>query len=120
MLAQFGVRGGGPSSPARSLSGGNLQRLVVGRELRDSPRVLIAAHPTRGVDVRGSAFIQDQLVTARDRGAAILLLSEELVQLLDICDRIAVMFHGRIVADLPVAAATPARLGLLMTGADAA
>lgn len=120
LLERFGVRGGGSRTPARALSGGNLQRLIVGRELREAPHVLVAAHPSRGVDVRGSASIHEQLLEARQGGGAVLLISEDVFELLDICDRIAVLFHGRIVADLPVEHAAPERLGLLMTGAAAA
>jgi simple sugar transport system ATP-binding protein len=120
LLERFVVRGGGPRTPARALSGGNLQRLVVGRELREAPRVLVAAHPSRGVDVRGSAFIHEQLLEARQVGAAVLLISEDVFELLDASDRLVVLFRGRIVADLPVEHASPERLGPLMTGAAAA
>ena len=119
LLERFAVRGGGPGASARSLSGGNLQRLIVGRELSEMPRVLVAAHPTRGVDVRGSSFIHEQLLRARQAGAAIIVLSEDVFELLEVCDRVAVLFRGGIVADLPVERAAPERLGLLMTGAAA-
>jgi len=117
ILKRFDVRGAGPQSPARALSGGNLQRLVVGREMRQIPNLLIAAHPTRGVDVRGIAFIHEQLAAARKARAATLLISEELGELIELADRLLVIFGGRIVADLPAADASPERLGLLMTGA---
>jgi general nucleoside transport system ATP-binding protein len=117
ILTRFNVRGAAPHSPARSLSGGNLQRLVLGREIRKTPTLLLAAHPTRGVDVRGIAFIHEQLTRARSAGAATLLISEELSELIELSDRLLVIFEGRIVADLPAAEATPDRLGLLMTGA---
>lgn len=119
ILRRFSVRAPGPDTPARSLSGGNLQRLVVGRELHQIPRLLVAAHPTRGVDVRGIAFIHDQLRTVRAEGAGVLVISEELGELIELCDRLLVLFEGRIVADLPVRDATPERLGALMTGAAA-
>jgi simple sugar transport system ATP-binding protein len=114
LLARFDVRGGGPLSAASALSGGNVQRLVVARELSEPPRLLVAAHPTRGVDVRGIDFIHRQLVAARDAGAAILLVSAELDELLALADRLLVLFDGRIVAELTTA--TPDRLGALMTG----
>jgi len=117
VLERFDVRGAGPQSPARALSGGNLQRLVLGREIRKTPALLLAAHPTRGVDVRGIAFIHEQLAQARKAGAAILLISEELSELIELSDRLLVIFEGRIVADLPATDASPERLGLLMTGA---
>src|SRR2546430_9540022 len=117
VLSRFNVRGAAPNSPARSLSGGNLQRLVLGREIRKTPRLLLAAHPTRGVDVRGIAFIHEQLTQARAAGAATLLISEELSELVELSDRLLVIFEGRIVADLPAAEATPNRSVRLMTGA---
>jgi simple sugar transport system ATP-binding protein len=116
VIERFGVRGGDPATLAGALSGGNLQRLVVGRELTPLPRLLIAAHPTRGVDLRGIAFIHQQLAAAREGGAAILLVSGELSELLDLADRVLVLFAGRIVADIAAAEATPERLGALMTG----
>jgi general nucleoside transport system ATP-binding protein len=117
VLTRFDVRGAGPASPARALSGGNLQRLVLGREIHKTPTLLLAAHPTRGVDVRGIAFIHEQLAQARKAGAATLLISEELSELIDLSDRLLVIFEGRIVADLQASTVSPERLGLLMTGA---
>jgi ABC-type uncharacterized transport system ATPase subunit len=116
VLERFGVEGGGPPTPARALSGGNLQRLVVGRELHEPPLVLVAAHPTRGVDVRGTDFIRRRLETTRDGGTAILLVSEELSELIELADRLVVLFDGRIVGTLSAREATPERLGALMTG----
>ena len=117
ILSRFDVRGGGPHSPARALSGGNLQRLVLGREMQRTPTLLIAAHPTRGVDVRGITFIHQQLAESRAGGAAMLLISEELGELIELSDRLLVIFEGRITANLAAGEATPERLGLLMTGA---
>lgn len=119
IIERFEVRGGGPKALARALSGGNLQRLVVGREMHDAPAVLVASNPTRGVDVRGIAFIHERIMAARDVGAAVLLVSEELSELIALCDRLLVIFDGRIVADLPARTATPERLGSLMTGVAA-
>jgi len=119
LLERYEVRGGGPETPARALSGGNLQRLVVARELHRPPRLLVAAHPTRGVDVRGIAFIHRQLAAARDGGAAVLLVSSELEELLALSDRLLVLFGGRVVAAVAPAEATPERLGALMTGVAA-
>jgi general nucleoside transport system ATP-binding protein len=117
VMSRFDVRGASPPSPARALSGGNLQRLVLGREMRDTPTLLIAAHPTRGVDVRGITFIHKQLAETRRSGAATLLISEELAELIELSDRLLVMFEGRIIADLAAAEVTAERVGLLMTGA---
>jgi simple sugar transport system ATP-binding protein len=116
VLKRFGVEGGGPMTPARALSGGNLQRLVVARELHEPPLVLVAAHPTRGVDVRGTDFIRRELEAARDGGTAILLVSEELTELIELADRLIVLFEGRIAGTLAARDATPERLGALMTG----
>lgn len=116
LLARFGVAGGGPETPAAAISGGNLQRVAVGRELHRPPTFLVASHPTRGVDVRGTAFVHAQIAAARDAGAAILLVSSELDELLALADRLLVLFDGRLVAELPRAEATPQRLGALMTG----
>jgi ABC-type uncharacterized transport system ATPase subunit len=117
VVSRFGVRGGGPATPARALSGGNLQRLVLGRELNATPKLLIAAHPTRGVDVRGIDFVHQQLMEARARGTATLLISEELSELIELSDRLLVMFEGRIVADVAALDARAEQIGLLMTGA---
>jgi ABC-type uncharacterized transport system ATPase subunit len=119
ILERFGVLGGTPETQAANLSGGNLQRLVVGREMHEVPAMLVAAHPTRGVDVRGTIFIHKQILAARDVGAGILLVSEELSELTALCDRLLVIFNGQIVADLPTDEATPERLGPLMTGVAA-
>ncbi len=116
VIERFGVASGSPTTPARALSGGNLQRLVVGRELREPRLVLIAAHPTRGVDVRGTDFIRRQLEAAREGGTAVLLVSEELNELIELADRLVVLFDGRIVGTLAAFEATPERLGALMTG----
>jgi len=95
--------------------GGNIQKLVLARELTRDPRVLIAAQPTRGVDVGAAASIHDLLLRKREDGLATLLISEDLDELRAMSDRIAVMYEGRIVGVVPPDA-TPERLGLLMSG----
>jgi simple sugar transport system ATP-binding protein len=102
--------------PASALSGGNQQKLVVGRELGAAPRSLLAAHPTRGVDVGAQAAIWTRLGRARDGGLAVLLLSSDLGELLALADRIVVLLRGRIVAEFAAAEATPELLGQAMTG----
>ncbi len=102
---------------ARNLSGGNQQKLVVGRELSGAPRLLIAAQPTRGVDVGATQFVYDELLAARDAGAAILLVSFDLDELLALSDRLAVIYEGRIVAMFDPRAVDEEQLGLAMTGA---
>ena len=97
----------------------NQQRVVIARELDFEPRFLIAAQPTRGVDIRGTVFIHQQILDFRSRGGAVLLVSEELDELLALADRIVVLYGGRIAADVHAEAATPDRIGHLMLGAAA-
>jgi simple sugar transport system ATP-binding protein len=105
---------------AEALSGGNQQKLIIGRELLAEPSVLIAAHPTRGVDVGAQAAIWDQLRDARKAGMATLLISADLEELIGLSDRLLVIFEGEIVADLDPAEATPEVLGTYMTGSAGA
>ncbi|WP_321925493.1 ABC transporter ATP-binding protein [Paraburkholderia guartelaensis] len=95
-IGAFDVRCGGPDALAQSLSGGNLQKYIVGREILQAPKVLVVAQPTWGVDVGAAAFIRQQLLDLSARGVAILVISEELEELFDICDRIAVLAGGRL------------------------
>ena len=116
VIEQFDVRTPSELVPAFALSGGNQQKLLVGRELSSRPRVLIAAHPTRGVDVGAQAAIWEKLRAARDAGLAVLLISADLEEVIGLSDRILVMFDGRINAHLIPAEATPELLGTYMTG----
>ncbi len=121
LMERFGVRAADERATVRSLSGGNVQRVVVARELEGAPRVVVAAHPTRGVDVRGIAFVHEQLRAIRDGGGAVLLISEELDELLALSDRLVVLYEGRIVGALPRADfGDRARIGRLIAGAEAA
>ena len=104
--------------PAFALSGGNQQKLLVGRELSSEPRVLIAAHPTRGVDIGAQAAIWDEIRHARDAGLAVLLISADLEELIGLSDTILVMFDGAITATLDPAKVTPEILGTHMTGGN--
>jgi ABC-type uncharacterized transport system ATPase subunit len=113
---KFDVRNGRPTSLARSLSGGNLQKFILGRELLQNPKVLIVAQPTWGLDVGSASFVRRRLVEARDGGAAILVVSEELDELFEIADRIVVMAAGRLSASIPVEEADAGRIGQLMGG----
>ncbi|MBT0768461.1 ABC transporter ATP-binding protein [Kineosporia sp. J2-2] len=117
IIARHDVRGAGPGTPAAALSGGNQQKFVVGRELRGQPRVLLAAHPTRGVDIGAQAAIWGELVAARDRGLATLLVSADLEELLALSDRLLVLHRGRLVAELDPHDLDPTTLGEHMTGA---
>jgi general nucleoside transport system ATP-binding protein len=118
-IKAFDIRPANPALPARALSGGNQQKIVVAREMPADFRVLLAAQPTRGVDVGAIEFIHDQLRAARRAGKAILLVSAELHEILALSDRVAVMYRGRIVTEMPRAAASEAVLGPWMTGARA-
>jgi general nucleoside transport system ATP-binding protein len=115
LIKEFDVRGGGPQTRAAALSGGNQQKLVAAREVARDPKVLVAAQPTRGLDVGAIEFLHRRLVEERDEGRAILLVSLELDEVLSLSDRILVMYEGRIVAEHP-AGATEEELGVEMLG----
>jgi simple sugar transport system ATP-binding protein len=116
IIDRFAVRSARVGETIRTLSGGNLQKIVLGRELKGSPRLIIANQPTRGLDVGSIEFVHKTLVAARDAGAGVLLVSVELDEILALSDRIAVMFAGRVLAVLDAADATEEKLGLLMAG----
>src|SRR6266540_2508923 len=115
LLQEFDVRGGGPTTRGGSLSGGNQQKVVVAREVSRNPSVLIAAQPTRGLDVGAIEFVHRRLVEQRDAGKAVLLVSLELEEILSLSDRILVIYEGRIVAELPPDV-TEEEVGIAMTG----
>jgi ABC-type uncharacterized transport system ATPase subunit len=115
LIKEFDVRGGGPQTRAAALSGGNQQKLVAAREVARDPKVLVAAQPTRGLDVGAIEFLHARLVEERDEGRAILLVSLELDEVLSLSDRILVMYEGRIVAEHP-AGATEDEIGVEMLG----
>ena len=115
-VRDFDVRCAGVHAQARSLSGGNLQKFIVGREILQRPRVLIAAQLTWGVDVGAAAAIRQSLVDLRNTGVAILLISEDIEELFEICDRIAVIARGRLSAAKPTADTDTEEIGLLMGG----
>ncbi len=116
-IAEFGVKCTGPAAAARSLSGGNLQKFIVGREIRQQPKVLLAEQPTWGVDVGATAQIRQALLDLADAGVAVLIVSEELDELFEICDRVAVLAQGRLSEAKPVRETNAEELGLLMSGA---
>jgi simple sugar transport system ATP-binding protein len=118
-IADFRVKATGPDAAARSLSGGNLQKFIVGREIGQQPRVLIAAQPTWGVDVGASAQIRQALIDLRDRGVAVLVISEELDELMEICDRLAVIAEGRLSEAKSIHATSAEEIGMLMAGSHA-
>ncbi len=116
LIERFDVLTPSETVPAFALSGGNQQKLLVGRELSSEPRVLIAAHPTRGVDIGAQAAIWDEIRRARDAGLAVLLISADLEELIGLSDTVLVMFDGAITATLDPAKITPEILGTYMTG----
>ena len=103
---------------ARTLSGGNLQKVILARVLSRQPCLVLAAQPTRGLDVSATEYVRGQLLEQRRRGAGVLLISEDLDEILALSDRIAVMFAGRIVGCIPAGQATAERLGLMMAGRE--
>jgi simple sugar transport system ATP-binding protein len=115
VLPEFDVRGGGPSTPASALSGGNQQKVVLAREIDRDPRVLIAAQPTRGLDVGAIEFVHRRLIAERDEGRGVLLVSLELEEIFALSDRILVMFDGAIVGEFAPDVSENV-LGLAMTG----
>jgi simple sugar transport system ATP-binding protein len=115
-IREYGVKAGGPDAAARSLSGGNLQKYIVGREIRQQPRMMIAAQPTWGVDVGAAAQIRQALLDLRDSGVAVLVVSEELDELFEICDRLAVIAQGRLSDPKSVRETNAEEIGLLMSG----
>lgn len=116
LIREFDIRTPGPLVPAGTLSGGNQQKVIVAREFSRPVRLLVANQPTRGLDVGSIEYIHRRIVEMRDRGAAVLLVSAELDEILALADRIAVMYRGEIVALLNVAEATREQVGLLMAG----
>jgi general nucleoside transport system ATP-binding protein len=115
LLKQYDVRGGGPYTRASALSGGNQQKVILAREVERNPKVLIAAQPTRGLDVGAIEFVHRRLVEERDEGRAILLVSFELEEILSLSDRILVLYEGRIVGEYPPSVSRE-ELGIAMTG----
>lgn len=116
LMARFDVRAPSPGVPARALSGGNQQKLIIARELDRNPDIVLAIQPTRGLDVGAIEFVHRRLVETRDAGKAVLLLSFDLDEILDLSDRIVVLCEGRIVGEFDGAEVSRAELGLLMGG----
>ena len=116
LIARFHVRAGGAGAAARSLSGGNLQKFIVGREIAAKPKLLIVSQPTWGVDVGAAAQIRGELLKLRDEGCALLVVSEELDELFEISDRLLVIAKGRLSPSVPVAEATVETIGEWMSG----
>lgn len=118
LVKEYDVRPPNAQLHASKLSGGNKQKVIVAREFSRPTKLLIAAQPTRGIDVGSIEFIHNQIVAQRDRGIAVLVVSAELDEVLSLADRVAVMFDGRVVAVLPIEEATREKVGLLMAGSE--
>jgi ABC-type uncharacterized transport system ATPase subunit len=116
VIADFDVRTTGLEAQVRSMSGGNLQKVVLGRELSRNPKVLIAHNPTRGLDIGATEYIHKQLIKQRNSGVGVLLLSLDLDEVMSISDRIAVIYEGKIMAVTDKENADVHTIGLLMGG----
>jgi simple sugar transport system ATP-binding protein len=116
IIRDFDVRPANPDLPARSLSGGNQQKLIIGREFGLRPKLMLVSQPTRGVDIGAIEFIHRKLVALRDEGCAILLVSAELEEVTSLADRLLVIYHGRIVGEVDPRTTSHEEIGLMMTG----
>ena len=116
IIARFDIRGASPETPARQLSGGNMQKMVLGRNLAALPRLVIANQPTRGLDEGAIAAVHGELLAARRNGASILLISEDLDEVMALSDRIQAIFRGRLSEPVTAGEADARRIGLLMAG----
>ena len=116
LIGLFHIKTPSRETPARNLSGGNIQKVVLARELSRNPRIIIAAQPTRGLDIGASEYVHTSLLEQRERGAAILLISEDLDEVLALSDRVAVIYEGRIMGILANKDAEREKIGLLMAG----
>ncbi len=117
LMEQFDIRSRGPHALVRQLSGGNVQKVVLARELSSQPRVLVAASPTRGLDVGATEYVHGVLVDSARRGVGIMLISEDLDEIVELSDRIAVLYEGRVVGIVDAAQASYEQLGMMMAGA---
>ncbi len=117
-IQKYDILAKGIDSPIHTLSGGNQQKIVVARELESNPVFIIAAHPTRGLDLKAARFVYEQLIQARNRGNSVLLISPDLEELLSLSDRISVMFNGQIVKNVRASQTHETELGALMLGTD--
>jgi ABC-type uncharacterized transport system ATPase subunit len=116
IIDRFNVKAGGPNAAARSLSGGNLQKFIVGREIDAKPKLLIVSQPTWGVDVGASAQIRGEILELRDQGCAVLVVSEELDELFELSDRLHVIAKGKLSPSVPIGEATIEKIGEWMSG----
>lgn len=118
MIQEYQIKAA-PADRVRGLSGGNIQKVILARSLHRNPALVVAVDPTRGLDIGATDYVRGRLLEQRARGAAVLLISEDLDEILALADRIAVIFAGRIVGSVPAAEAAAERLGLMMSGSEA-
>lgn len=118
LICEFSIKTDGRTAKAQTLSGGNLQKIILARELSASPKTVVAAQPTRGLDVGATEYVHGRIVEARDNGAAILLISEDLDEIFQLSDRIAVMYEGRVIGVADRDEASTEQIGLWMSGVD--
>ena len=116
LVSKFNVKTPGLDTPIKNLSGGNIQKLIMARELSRQPKVLIASQPTRGVDIGATEYIHQRLLQQREEGTAIFLISEDLDEIRVLSDRIAVLYEGRIMGIVERDQATVEQIGLMMAG----
>jgi len=116
LVEEYGVKTPSLDTPLKNLSGGNIQKLIMARELSRRPSVLIAAQPTRGVDISATSYIHERLLAQRETGVGILLISEDLDEIRALSDRIAVMYEGRITGVLLRGQGSVEQIGLMMAG----
>jgi len=116
LIEQYDVRCNGPMAQTKLLSGGNMQKLILARALSSNPGFILANQPVRGLDEGAIAYVQTQLLEARRRGAGILLISEDLDELMSLCDRIAVIYHGALSPAFNTKKKTILEIGLMMAG----
>lgn len=118
LIAKFDVRGAAPETPIGTLSGGNMQKVIIAREFESEPKLLMVSQPTRGVDVGAMEFVHNSIVRARDAGAGVLLFSADLNEVMSLSDRLLVMYRGRIVAEFTQETMTEIAVGLAMAGVE--
>lgn len=116
LIAQFDIRGADIDTAVRGLSGGNMQKVILARVLENKPEIIIANQPTRGLDVGAATFVHEQLFSAKEKGAGVIVISEDLEELLAIADQLIVMYHGQLSEQMPVENISLQQLGLLMSG----
>jgi simple sugar transport system ATP-binding protein len=116
LMEEFGIVAPSVHTPAKNLSGGNVQRLVAGRELSGNPKLIVASNPTHGLDISATEYIRNLLIAHRDNGSAILLVSTDLEELLELSDRVAIMFEGRFSGIFKPGEVSSEELGLMMSG----